>query len=335
MMNVSKILEHETQFRALTSLNIDEFETLLRFFRHRWHQFHKHYNVYGRRRKRVLSAKAYLKPTRTLPSVEDKLFFILLFFKTGSIQQQLAANFEMDQSQVSRWIKLLLPLLHESIVDCHCQAAQTMEELIQLFRQRQGPPNSGDLSTTPESLHLDVTARPIAENIDRSAQKKDFSAKHHGHRLKNTLICDEFQFIHFAGPTWLGSMHDKTIINLELPSLNFLKSYELWLSKDKGYQKYQPFGVHLLEPIRNPPKGEMSDFEKEYNTWVNSIRVIIEHAISGVKRLQLLAQPHRYHNAKYRNDFFQIGCGLHNLRVRFRRHNYSRGASRIRASLNF
>lgn len=336
MLNIEKILNNERQFKALTSLTLEEFEALLRPFRHRWYQYHKHYTILGKRRKKPSSARAYQNNTRTLSTVETKLLFILLFFKTNSIQQQLAAEFDMDQGHVSRWIGLLLPLLHQAIVDCHCQAAHNMDELIRLFRQRQAPPpNDQGQSQDIQVLNLDVTARPIGRKVDDEAQKVDFSSKHHGHRIKNTVLCDEYQFIHFVGPTWHGSTHDKAMAVEELPHLGPLKCYNLWLGKDKGYQGYQPKGVHLLEPIRAARGRPLTKFDKEYNAWVNSIRTVVEHAISGIKRLALLAQPMRYWRHRLRDQFFQIGCGLHNLRVRFRRHAYARGAARMRASLYF
>lgn len=332
MIDIEKILSNETQFKALTSLHLDEFETLLKHFGHRWYQYHKHFSILGKRRKYPLSAKGHEKGTTTLRTVESKLLFILMLFKTNAIQQQLAAEFDMDQSHVSRWIKVLLPLLHQAIVDCHCQAAQDMDELIRLFRRRNDDSaGTGGIDT----LNADGTARPIGRNTDDEAQKNDFSGKHYGHRIKNTVLCDEYQFIHFAGPTWNGSMHDKTMIEQELPDLSQLESFELWLSKDKGYQSYRPEGVHLLEPIKATRGKQLTSFEKEYNQWVNSIRTVVEHAIGGVKRLALLAQPMRYWKHSFRHQFFQIGCGLHNLRVRFRIHAYARGALRVRAKLNF
>lgn len=339
MINIERICNNEAQFQALTSLKLDEYAALLQPFRHRWHQYHKHFSMLGNRRKRPLSATAYLNDTPTLPSVETKLLFILLFFKTNSIQQQLAAEFDLDQSHVSRWIGILLPLLNKAIVDCHCQAASNMDELIRLFRHRdKAPPNSGQSRTKIQTLNVDATARPIGKCVDEQTQRHDFSRKHGGHRIKNTVLCDEYQFIHFVGPTWYGSMHDKTMIVEELPDLSALQSYQLWLSKDKAYQAYQPKGVHLLEPIRAGQGRKvktLSALEKQYNTWVNSTRAVVEHAISGVKRLALLAQPIRYWRHSLRHQFFQIGCGLHNLRVRFRIHNYAHGAARLRANLDF
>jgi len=332
MIDIKKILENETQLKALTSLQLNEFTALLRHFRPRWQQHYKHFSILGHRRKSPLSASHYLKDTKTLPSVEAKLLFILMLFKTNSIQQQLAAEFDMDQSHVSRWMKTLLPLLHKAIVDCHCHPAEDMDELIRLFRQRNE--DAGGTGHV-ETLNADATARPIGRNIDDEAQRHDFSGKHHGHRVKNTVVCDECQFIHFAGPTWSGAMHDRAMIAEELPSLDALKAYSLWFSKDKGYQGYQPQGVHLLEPFKARRGHPLTGFQKEYNAWVNSTRTVVEHAIGGVKRLALLAQPMRYWKQSLRHQFFVVGCGLHNLRVRLRANAYAHGAQRVRVNINF
>lgn len=77
----------------------------------------------------------------------------------------------MTQGQASRrWIKILFPVLEQSIVDFHLQPAQTMDDLIRLFRNRQEPNNlSGNEKS--ESLHLDATEHMMERNTDQDAQK--------------------------------------------------------------------------------------------------------------------------------------------------------------------
>lgn len=116
--------------------------------------------------------------------------------------------------------------------------------------------------------------------------------------------------------------------------MNEFADFELWFSKDKGYQAYRPQGVHLLEPFMAKRGKPLTDFEKEYNSWNNSTRTVVEHTICGVKRLALLAHPMRYWKQALQHQFFQVGCGLHNLRVRFRSHAYAHGAMRLRDNLN-
>lgn len=327
-MNVHQLIEDERQFLALTSLYPGEFEELLRPFATRWRQFFKHYTLRRQRRSKPLTAIALEEPTKKLGSLEEKLFFILYFFKNNHLQQSLAAQFDMNQGQVSRWIKALLPVLEQSIIDLHLQPARTMDELIRLFRSRQR--NEGQAA---QSLHIDVTERSIERNQDTAAQKHDYSGKQAGHRLKNAVMCDESQYVHFTGSTYRGAIHDKAMADEEFPCLSPLEAFCLWLSKDKGYQGYQPFGVHLLEPYKAKPKRPLEPWQKEFNKWVSSIRIVCEHAICGIKRCRVVKETLRYFDAGFRDQVFSVACALHNFRVS-RRHTYARGAQRVRARIN-
>ena len=328
-MDVDKLLEDEQQFLALTSLYPSEFDELLRPFEARWRQFFKHRTLRRKRRGKPLTAIALSKPTKKLPTIKDKLFFILYFFKNNHLQQSLAAQFDMNQGQVSRWVKALLPVLEQSIKDLHLQPARDIDELAGLFRSRQG----NDEGPSAQGLHLDVTERPIERNHDGSAQKHDYSGKQAGHRLKNSVACDESQYVHFAGLTYRGAFHDKAMAGEELPCLSALGASGLWLSKDKAYQGYQPRGVHLLEPYKARRGQPLEPWQKEFNKWVNSIRIVCEHAISGIKRCRVVKEPLRYFDASFRDQVFNVACSLHNLRVS-RRASYARYAERVRARVN-
>ena len=55
------------------------------------------------------------KDTKSLPSVEEKLFFILIYLKNYSLQEMMAASFGFSQSQASKWKKVLCPLLFDTL----------------------------------------------------------------------------------------------------------------------------------------------------------------------------------------------------------------------------
>ena len=332
-MNVHKLIQKDTQFLALTSLHPSEFDELNCVFSTRWYKHHKHFDFHGRRRSKPLTAKQLYKDTKTLSSVEDKLFFILYFFKNNHLQEALAAQFDIDQGQISRWIKILMPLLNQSIIDLHLQAAQTMEELIRLFRNRQKIDNPSKHQTA-QSLHADATEREQARNLDQEAQKHDYSGKQGTHTLKNTVICDEFQFIHFAGFTHRGAISDKAMIEDEIPDLEALKDFMLFFSKDKGYQAYDPDGVFLLSPYKASRNHPLTSDEKLTNSWISSIRIVCEHAIGGVKRCRIVKDKIRYFDSAFRDKVFLIACGLHNFRVTRRNIAYANGAVRTRARIN-
>ncbi|MEL7249911.1 MAG: transposase family protein, partial [Bacteroidota bacterium] len=166
-----------------------------------------------------------------------------------------------------------------------------------------------------------------------TAQRYDYSGKRRYHVVKNSLICDEFQFIHFVGYTWRGAINDPAMISEEIPHLNYPCFDQLWLSKDSGYQGYQPTGVHLLEQFKAFRNTPLTQIQKDMNTWISSIRVVIENAISGIKRLRAAKEQIRKLSIKKADQIITLAAALHNLRVRLRKDTYNLASSCVRANL--
>lgn len=333
-MNVTKIYNHPTQFLAITSLTTQEFDLLLSPFIERWQEWYKYYDFRMKRRSKPLSSNVAQSPTRTLSTNEDKLFFILYMFKNNPLQQLAAASFDMDQGQVSKWFKVLSPILADAIRDLHLQPARNMEELVRLFRDRRNDANKHEECRDIQTLNLDATERPICRKTDFEAQKHDYSGKQKHHTVKNSIVCDEYRYIHFLGPTWRGAIHDKRMIELELPSLSDLEGQDVWLAKDTAYQAYCPAGVILLEPFKATQKNPLTALQKQINSWVSSIRTVVEHAIGGIKRLRLVSEKWRLSISDRIDQAMFIAAGLHNLRTSQRQASYIGAHARTCARLD-
>ena len=331
-MNIDKILDNDTQLLAVTGLYRREFDELLTTFKPRWTQFFKHFNTRGKRRKKPLLPARIERDTKAISGARTKLFFILNHFKVNAIQQNEAIVYEMDQPQVSRWIKLLTPILHQAIVDLPCQPARTSDDLVRLFRDRQHPDSLLPKPATT-TLNADGTERSLSRNADYEAQRFDFSGKHKTHTIKNTVVCDEFQFIHFLGYTWRGAIHDKAMIEQELPDFSHCIFELQTLLKDTGYQGYDPDGVACLQPMKKKQGTALTPLQKRFNTWISSLRVVVEQAIGGVKRLRVLVDRTRGFTTRKFDDAIKIGAGLHNLRVTRRQTTYPGTLDRMRANL--
>jgi hypothetical protein len=283
--------------------------------------------------KKPLSPRQIESATSHFCTNEERLFFIFYFFKNNHLQQSLSAQFDINQGQISRWIHVLTPILERAIIDLHLQPARTIEELVKLFRLRQYKNNKSQCGYA-QSLHLDVTERSIERNCDHEAQANDYSGKQGTHTLKNSVINDEWQFIHFVGQTFRGAIHDKKMATIELPNLSTLSNWKLFFSKDKAYQKYEPQGVRCLAPFKAARNRPLNNAQQKFNSLISSIRIVSEHAIGGVKRCRINKDKLRYFDATFRDKIFSISCGLHNLRVTRRKGNYSNSASRTRARIN-
>jgi hypothetical protein len=108
--------------------------------------------------------------------------------------------------------------------------------------------------------------------------------------VKNTLIGDvEERLVRSRSETYPGRVHDKHIgdaAELVLPAA-------IGLVQDTGFQGYHPAGVHIYQP-KNKPKGkELTPEEKEENTLLSSIRILMEHIMAGVKRCRIVKDVFR------------------------------------------
>lgn len=158
--------ENTEQFLSVTSLYPEEFDFLLPYFAAFWYKYHRIYTTTGKRRKiKKLRPK---KDTKTLPTVEDKLFFLLVYLKQHPLQQFQAMVFEMSQGKASRWIKLLTPILEDTLRQIDCMAcrdgavlkefAETMDDPIRIITQ-------------------DVVEQTTPRSTDAQAQEKQYSGK--------------------------------------------------------------------------------------------------------------------------------------------------------------
>ncbi len=111
--------------------------------------------------------------------------------------------------------------------------------------------------------------------------------------------------------TYAGKRHDKKIADEESPTY----PEDISLYKDTGFQGYEPEGVKTFQPQKKPKGKELTSEQKEQNSLISSIRIVIEHIISGMKRCRIVKDLFRNTKAKYDDLVMEIACALHNFRV--------------------
>src|SRR5229473_5528871 len=97
-----------TEFLDLTSLTLDEFQQLVPPFEAAFHAHMATWRLDGKPRTARQFAVYQNCP---LPTPEDRLFFILTYLKTYSLQVVQGRLFGMRQSKANQWIHILLPAL--------------------------------------------------------------------------------------------------------------------------------------------------------------------------------------------------------------------------------
>ena len=297
MTRLDSISNSPAQCKALTGLSQEELIVLLYYFAPLCEEYYRYHDLKGHWRKLTRYQE---RSDSSLPGATNKLLFILTYMKENPNQAYHGAMFEMSQGKVSLWIKQLAPLLEEAL---HRMGKLPEREVRQFYEY---------LYTCIETVMLmDVTERRIGRSTDYQVQKLHYSGKKGYHTLKNLLIATLEGEVIYLGESFEGSHHDKAVYDqaeLLFPD----QLHCLWV--DLGFLGIEAQGARVFIPDKKPKGKELTQYQKELNALMASIRVKVEHAIAGVKRLKIIRNQLRLHGWQARDRMMNIACGLHNLR---------------------
>lgn len=164
MLNYETIYQNKKKFLSLTSLYPQEFDELSLNFAEEWYKYHKHFDSHGKRRK--APKMSYQNDTRTLAKVEDKLFYILVYLKNNPTQEFLAASFDINQGQASRWVNILSKILERALKKMDVLPCQEGSALALFLKDK-------DI----DILIIDGMEQRTKRAIDKEVQKDKYSGK--------------------------------------------------------------------------------------------------------------------------------------------------------------
>ena len=297
-MNYDRIRSNSKQFLALTGFEPSEFDDLLAPFSEAYAAYHRKYDSRGKLR--ALGARSAATERGPLAKVEIKLFFILYYLKTHPLEEALAAGFEMDQPQANKWKKKLLHILQQVLQTEGFSPSRSSKELYEVLQAEE-----------IAQVLLDGTERRVNRSVDDQTQEEHFSGKKKEHTLINNVVSDFSDRILYLSQTYEGKSHEMGILREE--ALIFPPETTLW--EDLGFLGHSPQGAQTMIPYKKPRKGKLTHEQKWFNQSISRVRVWVEHAISGVKRLRIVKETLRCINLSYRDQLMEIACGLHNFRI--------------------
>lgn len=234
MLSYADLKDKPKQFLAVTSLTHKEFEQMLPQFAEAYEELYpSRLNWKGAPRQR--RAGGGMKSA--LPEREDKLLFIMMYQKVYALQEAHGLQFGLSQPQANAWIQRLLPVLQAAL----SKLGLTPERDGSKLAERES-------SAAPPDFQIDGTDRPRQRPTDSATQDAVYSGKHKTHTDKNVLLINEHTHqIEFLSQTQPGSMHDKKVAD----AANIVYPPNATLTKDTGFQGYEPIGVITYQPKKN------------------------------------------------------------------------------------
>ena len=161
MTNYQNLKTKPTKFLSLTGYTLEEFSALLPHFSTRFLEAVQTKTLDGNKRKKRSYSSYKNSP---LPSIEDKLLFILIYLRKAMTQDVLGELFGVQQPVANKWIHRLLPVLNRALADLGELPAREIKPL--------------RVEHTPKPLYFhDATERPINRPKDPQDQKTYYSGK--------------------------------------------------------------------------------------------------------------------------------------------------------------
>src|SRR6266851_5064521 len=122
------VQDRPTEFLDYLSLTLDEFQLLVPPFEA---AFHAHMAMWRLDGKPRTARQFAVYETCPLPTPEDRLFFLLTYLKTYSLQVVQGRLCGMGQSKAHQWIHVLLPALLAALRTLGDAPARTLGALAQ------------------------------------------------------------------------------------------------------------------------------------------------------------------------------------------------------------
>ncbi len=302
MIKYYKYRKRPKRFLALTGYKVEEFDELVPEFANSFEKRMEKYTLSGKERQK----RRYVDYSNSpLPSIGEKLFFILSYLKSYPLQEVQAALFGLSQPKANLWIHCLTPVLQEALTTLGEVPARTMADLAVQVKEQ-------------NLFFHDGTERPIPRPLDPEMQGLFYSGKAKMHTVKNNLLIDDSCRILFLTATVEGKRHDKKLAD----ETGYILPNDSRLLQDIGFQGFTLDNTTIWQPKKKPKGKPLSDLDKSRNQWLASLRIRIEHAIGGVQRLRIVKDKIRNWKSNFRDSIMEVCCALHNFRLKFRPWHY-------------
>lgn len=148
----SDVQARPTEFLDLTSLTLDEFQQLVPPFEAAFQAHMAAWRLDGKPR---TARRFSVYQNCPLPTPEDRLFFLLTYLKTYTLQVVQGRLFGMRQSKANQWIHVLLPALLAALRTLGDAPARSLTALAQRL-------GVSEADASPVVTALEEESAPVA-----------------------------------------------------------------------------------------------------------------------------------------------------------------------------
>lgn len=305
LINYAYIRTFPTILRALTGLDVAEFDDLRQDILPRW-EAAEAMRLSRPNRKRDIGGGRTFELGLT-----DQLLLTVVWLRRYPTQEVLGFLFGVSDTTVGRYLQRLLPLLEQSGRD-------TMRRPGLGRRQRVGLTELCQAIPELQAVVIDSFEQRVQRHQDRATADTYYSGKKKAHTLKSQVAVNLFtgEFVDVSdsvcGPTADLTLLKESSLLSRLPD-HVCRLFDLAYV---GVDKLCPEAVCLL-PRRKPRSQPRPPQDAIHNTMIASCRIVVEHSIGRLRWYESLKQVDRQHRQDHTARVVSV-AGLVNRQIRHR-----------------
>lgn len=274
MIKLNNLLAKPKAYKRLTGLSPARFQMLVTRLEPRW-QRARIKRLSRPNRERAIGAGSKYKLTS-----REALFVLLLYYRTYLSHLFIGYLMDLDESNISRYIKRVEPLLAGMF--------RIPERRIKL--------------TPEEALELIVDA---TEQESEKRKGSGYSGKKRRQTIKTQIVVTSTGQIKSVSKSIKGNVHDKKLYD-KTRAFSMMK---VRLKADLGYE-----GTACDIPIKKQPRQGLTKKQKEYNRDFNRKRYPVERTFAHLKNFKILGNRWRNKFNTY-NLVFKNVAGIYNWQL--------------------
>ena len=295
-MQIRSALRTNRLCKSLTGLTVAEFTNLVADFSWNYHAYEA---------KRITERKRKLGGGRgsKIETIEEKLFYVLFYLKTYPTFDIASFYVGFARSKAHKWAHIFFPILE-----------QTMKRKLVLPQRKISSREEFErLYPEVKEVFADGIERSIQRSKNKKKQNKTYSGKKKQHTRKSVVVSDARRRILVVTKQKSGRRHDKRLADKE--NIFEMLPKEILVMADTGFIGEAKVHKNILIPKKRTKKHPLTYDDKEMNKLISSYRVLVEHAIGGIKRYRCMSEKLRNRKAYIDDTFILLSAGLWNYHL--------------------
>lgn len=324
MITEAFLHSHDKWIKHLTGLTAPQFWSMFGRIEADFEEYERQRHERPGRKRAVGAGRPFAVPLLI------RVVALIAYLRLHLAQEFIGMWFGIDQVQISRDLRRLLPLIR-----WHVPAPEVLELLPE--EERPVDPLEALRAAFGEEgiALLDATEQPINRPTDSERRREFYSGKKKRHTVKTQVVANGEGDVVAITPPVPGKTADIKLAERSRVAERLPQGIDAYA--DKGYQgldKQVPLqgrmangGDGAMEtiprlrvhtPTKKPKGGELTPEQKERNRAIGRIRIRVEHAIGQAKNWHILADRFRCHLDTY-EEIFRTIVGFTNLQAQDRR----------------